>query len=84
MAGAKVALEYEALGIVPVVVTISSLPVVEQAFQVSRLDRGMRLAPPSQGASGKLQCFLCDFPLLHWSRPNHTLVPLKQTLRHAK
>lgn len=46
----KVALEYVALGIIPVVVTFSSLPGVEQAFQVSRLGQGTRLVPPLYGA----------------------------------
>ncbi|XP_075766807.1 uncharacterized protein LOC102446965 [Pelodiscus sinensis] len=58
----KVALEYVALGIIPVVVTFNSLPVVEQAFQMDEKFRVVQLpvADSSRDAEALREAvFLC-------------------------
>ncbi|XP_042696263.2 collagen alpha-3(VI) chain-like isoform X2 [Chrysemys picta bellii] len=77
----KVALEYVALGIVPVVVTFSSLPVVEQAFQLDETFRVVQL--PATDSSQDVEAlreavFLCTLCFDICKPRNCTKEPLLQ------
>ncbi|KAM9165614.1 collagen alpha-3(VI) chain-like [Pangshura tecta] len=77
----KVALEYVALGIIPVVVTFSSLPVVEQAFQMDETFRVVQL--PAADSSRDVEAlreavFLCTLCFDICKLGNCTKEPLLQ------
>ncbi|XP_039383319.1 collagen alpha-3(VI) chain-like isoform X3 [Mauremys reevesii] len=77
----KVVLEYVALGIVPVVVTFSSLPVVEQAFQMDETFRVVQL--PAADSSRDVEAlreavFLCTLCFDICKPGNCTKEPLLQ------
>ncbi|XP_043392315.1 collagen alpha-6(VI) chain-like isoform X2 [Chelonia mydas] len=80
----KVALEYVALGIIPVVVTFSSLPGVEQAFQMDETFRVVQLAAADSSRDVEAlreAVFLCTLCFDMCKPRNCTKEPLLQNPR---
>ncbi|CAM4635374.1 unnamed protein product [Lepidochelys kempii] len=80
----KVALEYVALGIIPVVVTFSSLPGVEQAFQMDETFRVVQLAAADSSRDVEAlreAVFLCTLCFDMCKPRNCTKEPLLQNLQ---
>ncbi|EMP29670.1 Collagen alpha-6(VI) chain [Chelonia mydas] len=80
----KVALEYVALGIIPVVVTFSSLPGVEQAFQMDEMFRVVQLAAADSSRDVEAlreAVFLCTLCFDMCKPRNCTKEPLLQNPR---